>query len=120
MAFVEKKSKRQKYKLNGVKTYDDILIGWTQCCYLVPRKNKLCNIARVANSLYCGNHIQSPATAPSLDKTIGDSIQPEKFIKERIPCPIDPSHTIYKQKLESHILICNAQKYENNLVFVSK
>jgi tRNA:m4X modification enzyme len=85
-------------------TYEEILQTWTQCCYLMTKKQRLCNIARAPNSLYCGNHMQSMCK----DTAISESDQ-------RIPCPIDPSHTIYLRNRDAHIKICNAGKHQQVL-----
>jgi len=35
---------------------------------------------------------------------------------ERIPCPIDPSHTIYKHDLSQHLKICNIRTREAEML----
>jgi hypothetical protein len=94
---------RLKRRLEKDVTLEDLLVGWTQCCYLVPRKQKLCNIARAGTSMYCGNH-QSVGNERSADgKT-------DQAGAERIPCPIDSTHTIYKRNLKQHLKICTKQR----------
>jgi tRNA:m4X modification enzyme len=86
--------KRLKRKLSDTVSYNDLLDGWTQCCFLLKHKGRLCNVGRVTNSLYCGNHITQEKEKEDL----------------RIPCPLDPSHTVYAPKLQNHLKICNAEK----------
>lgn len=33
--------------------------------------------------------------------------------RKRVVCPIDPSHTVYEDKLQKHIRICNKTKKED-------
>jgi hypothetical protein len=94
---------RLKRRLDKDVTLEDLLVGWTQCCYLVARKQKLCNIARAGTSMYCGNH-QSVVNDLSGDGTT------DQTGAERIPCPIDSTHTIYKRNLKQHIKICTKQR----------
>jgi hypothetical protein len=30
--------------------------------------------------------------------------------QERVPCPVDPTHTIFKAQLKSHVKVCNKSK----------
>jgi hypothetical protein len=94
---------RLKRRLEKDVTLEDLLVGWTQCCYLVPRKQKLCNIARAGTSMYCGNH-QSVGSERSADGAT------DQAGAERIPCPIDSTHTIYKRNLKQHLKICTKQR----------
>jgi hypothetical protein len=94
---------RLKRRLEKDVTLEDLLVGWTQCCYLVPRKQKLCNIARAGTSMYCGNH-QSVGNGRSADGAT------DQAGAERIPCPIDSTHTIYKRNLKQHLKICTKQR----------
>lgn len=128
-----KQERRQKRKLSAETTYEDLLEGWTQCCFLVPRKNKLCNIDRAPASKYCGVHMPSEeraaklATAAANSKCAeGDSVHvvenPHhmKFkdaaaATTRIPCPLDPSHSVYSHQLEKHLKICNYRKIEDSM-----
>lgn len=98
-------SNRLKRRLDKDVTLEDLLVGWTQCCYLVPRKQKLCNVARTGSSMYCGNH------QPSTNKEESTNDMND----ERVPCPIDGSHTIFKRNLQRHIKVCTKAK-ENNLM----
>lgn len=60
--------KREKRKLSEDVTLEDLLQGWTQCCYLLKKKMRLCNIQRCPNSLYCGNHRPPEELAGYLSK----------------------------------------------------
>ena len=72
---------------------------WPKCLCWLPKKLRFCNFDRVKLSTYCGNHISNS----------------ESVIKgedKRIPCPYDGAHTIKKGKLKTHVLICNAVRFD--------
>jgi len=110
-----KRTNRLKRRLDKDTTVEDLLEGWTQCCYLVPRKQKLCNVARSMHSMFCGNHQPAESVvrdenndeADPLKESAGSS---KKEKKERVPCPIDPTHTIFKHSLNYHIKVCTKLK----------
>jgi len=69
-------------------------------------------MARNPNSVYCGNHIQEAMKKAQKEGVSTESIH---FEDERIPCPLDGSHTVFKKSLESHLKICNATKQQQQL-----
>lgn len=91
-----KNGKRFKRKLSEEVSYEELVKGWSQCCFLLPKKRRLCNITRSNGSLYCGNH-----------RPKDEVPEEKKELLERIPCPVDPSHTIYRSNLEKHVVKCN-------------
>ncbi len=104
-----KRTNRLKRRLDKDTTLEDLLEGWTQCCHLVPRKQKLCNVARSLNSMFCGNH--QPVERDGEDNLVrSDEKDAKKDKKERVPCPIDPTHTIFKSSLSYHVKVCTKLK----------
>ncbi|OVA13547.1 Methyltransferase TRM13 [Macleaya cordata] len=68
-----------------------------RCCkFWLPRKNRFCANAPLNDSLFCGNH--NP-----------------KSENQRIPCPLDPSHSILEENLEAHIKRCPLLKQTQSL-----
>uniref|UniRef100_A0A182SHS3 tRNA:m(4)X modification enzyme TRM13 n=1 Tax=Anopheles maculatus TaxID=74869 RepID=A0A182SHS3_9DIPT len=67
-----------------------------RCKYFVQRKKRYCKMTVGTGKQYCGEHepIGNATEAPTSD---------------RIPCPLDPKHTISAAKLEKHLKICNAR-----------
>ena len=57
----------------------------------LSHKGRYCSFPRSASSLYCGNHQCTEEN-------------------KRIPCPVDPSHTVRETSLKSHVIVCNATK----------
>jgi Mor family transcriptional regulator len=113
------RGERAKRKLGDAVTYDDLVRNWTQCCFLIQHKQRLCNMSRSPNSRYCGNHIhltdeKVPRATAATDDDIGTD-----DADERVPCPLDGSHTIFKRNLEAHVKKCNAKKYLDSLSALS-
>ena len=98
-------NKRKKKRLQEGITVEDLLEGWTQCCYFIKNKRRLCNIGRSPGSIYCGNHRSESDIVP--DRVLKDARDAGVATIERIPCPIDPTHDIFSHNLEAHIKICN-------------
>ena len=103
-----KRANRLKRRLDKDTTMEDLLQGWTQCCYLVPRKQKVCNVARSMHSMFCGNH--QPAESVVRENDNETDLANDTSKKERVPCPIDPTHTIYKHSLKYHMKVCTKLK----------
>lgn len=78
------------------------------CAHWVHRKKRHCKMAPNKGSLFCGAH--EPATEKSLEDSDA----------ERIPCPLDPKHTIFKRKLAKHMSICNARDQVSSLPYIVK
>lgn len=69
------------------------------CKFFVVRKKRYCKMNVAKGKEYCGEHDKSEKTEDS------DS--------HRIPCPLDPKHTVYANKLQKHLKICNARPRED-------
>ncbi|KAL2631598.1 hypothetical protein R1flu_016284 [Riccia fluitans] len=80
------RSKRRR-TLNGEKSD-----GVKRCGMWLPSKRRFCASYPVGDSQYCGNH--DPAAG-----------------KNRIPCPVDPSHTVLREEIASHVQKCQATKH---------
>ena len=63
------------------------------CTFYLPKKSRYCRFDVVPGHVFCGHHLTS-----NDDKS------------ERIPCPLDGSHTIYKRDLKKHLRICPRAK----------
>ncbi|KAH8383828.1 hypothetical protein KR009_010721, partial [Drosophila setifemur] len=87
----------------------------TTCSYWVPRKKRQCKMTANKGSPFCGAHAPpTPATTSTDENSIGDSHQ------VRVPCPLDPKHTVFKRKLAKHLTICNARDQESELPYIVK
>ncbi|XP_011501388.1 PREDICTED: tRNA:m(4)X modification enzyme TRM13 homolog [Ceratosolen solmsi marchali] len=70
------------------------------CQFYLERKKRYCRMTVKKDKRFCGEH-QSNYN------------ELNKIINERIPCPLDLSHTIYKSKLSKHLKVCNAKVNES-------
>ncbi|KAF0697927.1 Aste57867_11424 [Aphanomyces stellatus] len=97
---VTERNKRKREKAKAMKDGE-----WTHCMFKLERKNRYCNVARVEGSKYCGNHI--------VDEEGVVSQKTKKYkaeMRKRVPCTLDPSHTVYLFDLKKHLEICNKLK----------
>jgi tRNA:m4X modification enzyme len=66
---------------------------WDRCHAYMEKKRRFCRQRRHGKSLlYCGNHQHLETSS--------------KTQRKRIPCPIDPSHLIFEDQVDKHILVC--------------
>jgi tRNA:m4X modification enzyme len=64
-----------------------------RCRFVLPRKNRRCGLlAAPGGGGFCGNH------QPPGDGGTGAPL--------RVPCPVDPSHTVLASKLAQHVKKC--------------
>ncbi|XP_055321810.1 tRNA:m(4)X modification enzyme TRM13 homolog [Sitodiplosis mosellana] len=76
----------------------------TTCKFFVKRKKRYCKLTPAHGEEYCGEHMPVTTLPPdTIDTT--DSINKHKV---RVPCPLDPKHTVCARKLHKHLKICNA------------
>ncbi|RKP35022.1 methyltransferase TRM13-domain-containing protein, partial [Dimargaris cristalligena] len=111
--------------------------GPGRCHYFVARKNKYCSLIPKTDQYYCGEHavfVTFPATtapgdnaaasnATPADRSSGQATAKEAdtttagapltVLPQRVPCPLDPSHTVNLKGLERHMKFrCNARPPE--------
>lgn len=68
----------------------------THCEFWLPKKKRFCANTRILDSSFCGNHTQ-------------------RSDAQWIPCPIDPSHSVLEENLESHLNRCPLLKQAQSL-----
>jgi len=99
--------------------------GWTRCHHFTQSKNRYCRQVITAGSPYCGNHrhlyAQSNDNNDDIDHPPEES-QGNDLVKKshktnhpRIPCPVDPTHHIYANKIEQHLAKCPKNVLLQNL-----
>ncbi|GEQ70464.1 hypothetical protein JCM33374_g4141 [Metschnikowia sp. JCM 33374] len=77
-----------------------------QCEYFLERKNRRCAMQRKKGQHFCSEH----SVFESNPKENG-SIEPNPK-EARIPCPLDPKHSVKLRDLEMHLKKCNARPVE--------
>nr|CAB3497582.1 unnamed protein product [Digitaria exilis] len=65
-----------------------------RCHFWLPKKRRHCANSSLASSQYCGNHLPESASGAG----------------RRVPCPVDPSHTVLEENLEAHVGKCPLKK----------
>ncbi|NXP44056.1 TRM13 enzyme, partial [Heliornis fulica] len=73
-----------------------------RCAYFVERKKRFCRMIPAAGRRFCGEHGQ----------------QEEENDRKRIPCPLDPKHTVYEDQLQKHLKKCNSREKPKPVYFV--
>ncbi|KAI8130048.1 hypothetical protein FF38_12542 [Lucilia cuprina] len=80
------------------------------CAHFVKRKKRYCKMTVAKGKEYCGEH--EPAVKEDSNDTALDS--------ERIACPLDGKHTVYKKNLRKHLKICNARPTDDQPEYIQK
>ncbi|XP_061489808.1 tRNA:m(4)X modification enzyme TRM13 homolog isoform X2 [Rhineura floridana] len=65
-----------------------------RCAYFVERKRRFCKMVPAQGKRFCGEH----------------SGHEEENSRKRIPCPLDPKHTVYEDQLQKHLKKCNSRE----------
>jgi tRNA:m4X modification enzyme len=87
------------------------------CSYYVTRKHRFCRTECKPGSLYCCTHDSGISAQSSGTKegavAVGSSSTksegtdgPAPSGGARVPCPINPNHTVYASRLEKHVKVC--------------
>ncbi|KAJ1979302.1 tRNA:m4X modification enzyme [Dimargaris verticillata] len=95
--------------------------GPGHCHFFVIRKNRYCSLKAKADAYYCGEHavMAAPGSTVSADASTG--INSATMTRQRVPCPLDPSHTVNMSKLEYHMKHrCNARPPEQSPSYYKK
>ncbi len=117
------KNKKPKHKLDPERgiTLEVLLASHPQCKYLIKNKMKLCNMAKTPGSDYCGVHRPFMGETEALSRkereayrisaAKGDGVSS----MERVPCPLDPTHTVFKNSLKKHLQVCTAKQQRDKV-----
>ena len=113
----QKKVKTKKRnRLGEHQTLEEVVAEWSNCIYYMPRKNRLCNLARAPGSMYCGTHRPDEEHRHSSRRAAEAAwMGVEAANIKRVPCPLDPNHSVYEHELAHHIQICNVKRREESL-----
>ena len=68
----------------------------TTCALYLQRKRRYCRFECVAGYAYCGHHLAGR------DGQGGNDVAR----RERVPCPLDPGHSIFAADLQRHLMVC--------------
>ncbi|XP_041134262.1 tRNA:m(4)X modification enzyme TRM13 homolog [Polyodon spathula] len=76
-----------------------------RCGYFVERKKRYCKMIVAERKTFCGEHANADKNAKEDDV-------------KRIPCPLDPKHTVFENKLEKHLKKCNSREKPKPVYYV--
>ncbi|XP_078074348.1 tRNA:m(4)X modification enzyme TRM13 homolog isoform X1 [Mustelus asterias] len=77
-----------------------------RCGYFVEKKKRYCKMIVAEGKRLCGEHAN---TAPNSE---GENQ------RRRIPCPLDPKHTVDEDKLEKHLKKCNSREKPKPIFYI--
>lgn len=81
-----------------------------RCSYIHPNKNnKQCGLQVRKGQIYCFAHINKVESSSQKEIDISKQRKNGQLIK-RVVCPVDPTHTVWENRLIKHLKICNAVK----------
>ncbi|XP_042317632.1 tRNA:m(4)X modification enzyme TRM13 homolog isoform X2 [Sceloporus undulatus] len=72
-----------------------------RCAFFVERKRRFCKMVPAQGRRFCGEH----------------GAQEEEKGRKRIPCPLDPKHTVYEDQLQKHLKKCNSREKPKPVYF---
>jgi tRNA:m4X modification enzyme len=97
-------SKRKKPRVgrSDVKHKDKPTPG--RCHFFMAKKNRYCSMRPAEGKVFCGVHESEGAVAAGQ--------APPATARQRVPCPIDPSHTVFADQVKHHIKVCTGAKQQ--------
>lgn len=94
-------TKRAKMEENNESTTTTSI---TTCKFFVKRKKRYCKLTPAQGEVFCGEHMPVIEISPDTIDTTDSKYKQNA----RVPCPLDPKHTVRARKLHKHLKICNA------------
>ena len=82
-----------------------------QCEYFITKKNRQCGMTRRHDEKYCSEHLNLLKKEHGRQlHYIGATGTNDNKGARRVPCPLDPNHTVWEYKLKTHLLKCTKGK----------
>lgn len=66
------------------------------CSFFLTKKRRYCRFRPCNDQKYCSEHIY---------------LLNDESDRKRIPCPLDPNHTVYEDNVDTHIKKCNKRQH---------
>lgn len=82
------------------------------CKFFVQRKKRFCKMTVKRGHDFCGEH--------EVVLNLNDNKGENGSGIGRIPCPLDPAHTVYQKNLKKHLKICNARPKDKMEPYIVK
>lgn len=91
-----------------------------QCNHFIKKKNRQCGMTRRKDQEYCTEHLILHKRLVNREVHNGTATATGEH-EDRVPCPLDPKHTVQKSRLQKHLLKCNKFKLkhlnDNNIYY---
>ena len=81
-----------------------------QCKFFIHKKNRQCGMTRRSDEDYCSEHLILNKKLANQLVHNGTATSDSNANLERVPCPLDPKHTIKRSQLKRHLTRCNKFK----------
>ena len=94
--------KRAKLERSGAKQKQRGAPTPGRCAFFLEKKRRYCSMRPGPGKRYCGVHECEAAAADG-------GAAP---LRPRVPCPIDPSHTVFADQLTHHLKVCTLAKQQ--------
>ncbi|XP_018026840.1 tRNA:m(4)X modification enzyme TRM13 homolog [Hyalella azteca] len=77
---------------------DSIMEGSSSdiCTFYLNHKKRFCRMLASKGKKYCGQHMVAESS-------------PDEEGRIRVPCPLDPKHSVYSHIMDQHLKVCNAR-----------
>ncbi|CDK27501.1 unnamed protein product [Kuraishia capsulata CBS 1993] len=72
-----------------------------QCTFYIEAKKRHCGMTRHAANKFCSEHLAKSNHSPTVQVANGLEFK-------RVPCPVDPKHTVWEHKLAKHVQKCSS------------
>lgn len=86
------------------------------CSFFLAKKRRNCKMRVKRGAVYCAEHLTAEAADRGTESVAEAVLQEDR----RIPCPLDPAHSVYESKLKAHLKKCNAASPEIPPLYYSK
>ncbi|KAJ8376506.1 hypothetical protein SKAU_G00070860 [Synaphobranchus kaupii] len=73
-----------------------------RCGFYVERKKRYCKMVVASGKTFCGEHANAG----------------QEEARKRIPCPLDPKHTVFEDSLAKHLKKCNSREKPQPVYYV--
>lgn len=112
------KKPKKRNRIEAYASLEEALASWDKCLFITKDRNKFCNQRRSVGSQFCGNHRPEGEGVASA-RRLADALQAGVGAADirRVPCPLDPNHTVYEHELAHHMKVASALVYACILMF---
>lgn len=94
--------KRSNETIDGAQVIPIPPPGWDRCQAYLAQKRRFCRQQTPTGCSFCAVH--QHLSVDGIDENTCSSVMRRK--RRRIPCPVDPTHSIFEDMLDKHVPVC--------------